>query len=182
MLQKVNFIMQHLTSLARPHWICDSQHYVENQKKKKKSYLHAWSTFALLFLSIHAIQTLLVKMSYSSSIPTWAEENRILHDTICQARVSKDSAAALRQILHIHKEKFLMLLDSEPKNAQHRAMLNSSMYLERTVMSPYLLTQAFLRQGIHQPSISQCQQGLCHKSAVLVRPTEHQRACGSNLA
>ncbi|KAF1796787.1 nucleoporin Nup186/Nup192/Nup205 [Mucor lusitanicus] len=65
-------------------------------------------------------------MSYSSTIPTWTEENRSLHDTICQARVNNDSAAALRQILHLYKNKFLMLLDSEPKNAQHRTMLNSN--------------------------------------------------------
>ncbi|KAL7312233.1 hypothetical protein PS15m_008020 [Mucor circinelloides] len=65
-------------------------------------------------------------MSYSSNIPTWTEENRTLHDTICQARVNKDSAVRLRQILYINKERFLMLLDSEPKNAHHRSMLNSN--------------------------------------------------------
>ncbi|KAL0136800.1 nucleoporin Nup186/Nup192/Nup205 [Mucor lusitanicus] len=62
----------------------------------------------------------------SSTTPTWTEENRRLHDTICQARVSRGSAAALRQTLHLSKSKFLMLLDSQPKDEQHRTMLNSN--------------------------------------------------------
>ncbi|KAL9541318.1 hypothetical protein MBANPS3_009192 [Mucor bainieri] len=67
-------------------------------------------------------------MSYSSmtAIPTWTEENRSLHDSICQARVSKEYAGVLRQTLHMNKYKFLALLDSEPKNTQHRAMLTSN--------------------------------------------------------
>lgn len=104
--------------------------------KKKKSLLntreHILQSFILLFLT-YSIQAFGI-MSYSSNIPTWTEENRTLHDTICQARVNKDSAVALRQILYINKERFLMLLDSEPKNAHHRSMLNSSTYLDRNVM------------------------------------------------
>jgi hypothetical protein len=67
-------------------------------------------------------------MSFTYSIPTWTEENRSLHDAICQARVTKESADSLRQLLHLNKEKFLILLDNEAKNNAHRTTLNSSMY------------------------------------------------------
>lgn len=59
-------------------------------------------------------------------IPTWSEENRSLHDVICQARISVELASELQHQLQINKEKFINLLDNEPKNQNHRATLNSS--------------------------------------------------------
>lgn len=68
-------------------------------------------------------------MSPIYSIPTWTEENRSLHDAICQARVSKHFADSLRQLLQLNKERFLNLLDNEPKNSAHRTNLNNSMLI-----------------------------------------------------
>lgn len=68
-------------------------------------------------------------MSSIYSIPTWTEENRSLHDAICKARVSKFSADSLRQLLQMNKEKFVHLLDNEPKNSGHRANLHSSTFM-----------------------------------------------------
>ncbi|KAI9473490.1 MAG: nucleoporin Nup186/Nup192/Nup205 [Benjaminiella poitrasii] len=72
-------------------------------------------------------------MSPTFTIPTWTEENRSLHDAICQARVSKESANSLQQLLQLNKEKFLNLLNNEPKNPSDRSTLNSSKaYINRT--------------------------------------------------
>lgn len=60
------------------------------------------------------------------SIPSWTEENRALHDVICQARVSAQAANELQQQLQLNKQRFLNLLDNEPKNRSHRELLNSS--------------------------------------------------------
>lgn len=65
-------------------------------------------------------------MSLTFSIPTWAEENRSLHDAICQARVNVEAADELKHQLQMNKERFINLLDNEPKNSSHRATLNSS--------------------------------------------------------
>ncbi|KAI8970167.1 nucleoporin Nup186/Nup192/Nup205 [Mycotypha africana] len=73
-------------------------------------------------------------MSPMQSIPIWTEENRSLHDAICQARVSKESANSLKQLLHLNKDKFLQLLDNEPRNSSHRATLNSNKaYINRSL-------------------------------------------------
>ncbi|KAI8638705.1 nucleoporin Nup186/Nup192/Nup205 [Parasitella parasitica] len=65
-------------------------------------------------------------MSSTFSIPTWTKENCTLHDAICHARVAKESADSLRQLLHSNKEKFLVLLDNEGKNHAHQSTLNSN--------------------------------------------------------
>ncbi|KAI8337345.1 nucleoporin Nup186/Nup192/Nup205, partial [Blakeslea trispora] len=73
-------------------------------------------------------------MSLAYSIPTWVRENQSLHDIIYQARVSKISADELNQYLQLNKEKFVNLLDDEPKNPAHRAMLNNrKVYIQRTL-------------------------------------------------
>ncbi|CEP15804.1 hypothetical protein [Parasitella parasitica] len=75
-------------------------------------------------------------MSSMYSIPTWTKENRSLHDAICQARVAKESADSLRQLLHSNKEKFLVLLDNEGKNHAHRSTLNShKAYINRSALN-----------------------------------------------
>lgn len=60
------------------------------------------------------------------SIPTWTEENRSLFDAICQARVSVEAAQDLQHHLQLNRQKFIDLLNTKPKNATHRATLNSS--------------------------------------------------------
>ncbi|KAG2192756.1 hypothetical protein INT47_008407, partial [Mucor saturninus] len=72
-------------------------------------------------------------MSHTYSIPTWAEENRSLHDAICQARVNVEAADELKHQLQMNKERFINLLDNVPKNSSHRATLNSNKaYIDRT--------------------------------------------------
>jgi hypothetical protein len=65
-------------------------------------------------------------MSPTHSIPTWNEDNRSLHDAICEARATKDSADSLKQLLRLNKQKFLDLLDNQPKDTSHRSNLNAS--------------------------------------------------------
>jgi hypothetical protein len=89
-------------------------------------------------------------MSPIYNIPTWTEENRSLHDAICQARVSKYSADALRQLLQMNKEKFVNLLDNEPKNSEHRRNLNASTLMNKTKLQVVLNYFFFIRQGLHQ--------------------------------
>ncbi|KAG2231221.1 hypothetical protein INT48_001223 [Thamnidium elegans] len=72
-------------------------------------------------------------MTQTQSIPTWAEENRALHDAICQARASVEAADELKHQLQMNKQRFVNLLDNEPKNSSHRATLNSNKaYINRT--------------------------------------------------
>ncbi|KAI7906401.1 nucleoporin Nup186/Nup192/Nup205 [Cokeromyces recurvatus] len=72
-------------------------------------------------------------MSPIFTIPTWTEENRYLHDAICQARASEASANSLQQLLQLNKDKFLNLLDNEPRNPSDRNILNSNKaYINRT--------------------------------------------------
>lgn len=59
-------------------------------------------------------------------VPTWTEENRSLHNAICQARVSVEAVSELQLQLQINKEKFIQLLDNEAKNQAHRSTLNNS--------------------------------------------------------
>lgn len=68
-------------------------------------------------------------MSQMYNIPTWTEENRTLLDAISQARVSPEASNILQQQLYFNKQKFIDLLDSQPKNSSHRTDLNSSKYL-----------------------------------------------------
>ncbi|KAI8358504.1 nucleoporin Nup186/Nup192/Nup205 [Choanephora cucurbitarum] len=85
-------------------------------------------------------------MSLVYSIPTWVQENQSLHDIIYQARVSKLSADALNQHLQLNKEKFIHLLNDEPKNPAHRTMLNSKKtYIQRTLRS---VSQEFVTKAL----------------------------------
>lgn len=68
-------------------------------------------------------------MTQPKSIPTWVEENRVLHDSICQARASADLADELNHQLQMNRQRFVDLLDNEAKNPSHRAILNSSKFL-----------------------------------------------------
>lgn len=68
-------------------------------------------------------------MNQTQSIPTWVEENRALHDSICQARASVEAADELKHQLQMNKQRFVTLLDSEPRNTLHRETLNSSKFL-----------------------------------------------------
>lgn len=70
-------------------------------------------------------------MTQTQSIPTWAEENRALHDVICQARASVEAADELQHQLQMNKQRFINLLDNEPKNSSHRATLNSSKFFSK---------------------------------------------------
>ncbi|GAA5798583.1 hypothetical protein HPULCUR_003988 [Helicostylum pulchrum] len=72
-------------------------------------------------------------MNQTQSIPTWVEENRALHDSICQARASVEAADELKHQLQMNKQRFVTLLDSEPRNTLHRETLNSNKaYINRT--------------------------------------------------
>jgi hypothetical protein len=59
-------------------------------------------------------------------IPTWRQENQNLLDAICQAPASSSAAESLLLLLQTHKDRFLNLFDTEPKNATHRANVQSS--------------------------------------------------------
>jgi nuclear pore complex protein Nup205 len=73
-------------------------------------------------------------MSPTRSIPTWNEDNKSLHNAICEARVSKDSVDSLKQLLRLNKQKFLDLLDSQLKDTSHRNNLNASRCIKKRIV------------------------------------------------
>ncbi|KAI9354412.1 nucleoporin Nup186/Nup192/Nup205 [Pilaira anomala] len=110
------------------------------------------------------------------SIPSWTEENRALHDVICQARVSAQAANELQQQLQLNKQRFLSLLDSEPKNRSHRELLNSNqIYINRnlhTVSKDFATKVLFLSD---QLNINECV-----AATLLMRGTTESTRVGSN--
>lgn len=92
-------------------------------------------------------------MTQPQSIPTWVEENRALHDSICLARASVDAADELNHQLQMNKQKFVNLLDNEAKNPSHRATLNSSKFLLKKACSldkkKKIAINTLHRQGLH---------------------------------
>ncbi|KAI8888214.1 hypothetical protein K501DRAFT_240949 [Backusella circina FSU 941] len=64
-------------------------------------------------------------MTTTHHIPTWRQENQNLLDAICQAPASSSAAESLLLLLQTHKDRFLNLFDTEPKNATHRANVQS---------------------------------------------------------
>ncbi|KAI8993542.1 nucleoporin Nup186/Nup192/Nup205 [Pilobolus umbonatus] len=83
----------------------------------------------------------------SYSIPTWAEDMRVLFDFICQTRVSSTAADSLQHQLQLNKQRFIALLDYPKKDASHRHSLKTTKktYINRTTHN---VTEDFIEKTL----------------------------------
>ncbi|CAO3664623.1 unnamed protein product [Rhizopus stolonifer] len=85
-------------------------------------------------------------MSQMYNIPTWIGENRTLLDVISQAKASPETSNLLQQKLYFNKQKFIDLLDLQPKNSSHRTDLNSNKaYINRI---PHTVSKDFVTKAL----------------------------------
>ncbi|KAI9255327.1 nucleoporin Nup186/Nup192/Nup205 [Sporodiniella umbellata] len=104
-------------------------------------------------------------MSQINSIPTWVSGNRELLDIISQIKSFPENLTLLRQQLYLNRQKFVDILDTQPKNGTHRIDLNSSNqdFVEKALfLSDQLdvnehVAAALLMQGTIQAKNANCQ-------------------------